>query len=118
MLSGKYMDGRSAGARYSASDPSGRLKQVPQQKLLKLKKLAEKLEMSMTSLSLAWVANQSGITSPIIGARSEEQLRESIEACQVVLSEKTLKSIDEIFEPGSHSVNYYSANFGPNARPL
>ncbi len=118
MLSGKYMDGSSAGARYSASDPSGRLKQVPQQKLVKLKKLAEKLEISMTSLSLAWVANQPGITCPIIGARSEIQLRESIEACELTLSEKTLKQIDEIFEPGSHSVNYYSANFGPNARPL
>ncbi len=74
--------------------------------------------MSMATLSLAWVACQPGVTSPIIGSRSQEQLRESIDACQLTLSEKTLKQIDEIFEPGSHHVNYYTANFGPNARPL
>ncbi len=117
MLSGKYMDGKADGARYSSSDPAGRLKQLPIPKLQRLKKLAEKNEMTMAKLSLAWVASQPGITSPIIGARSEEQLRESVEACETKLSEKLLKQIDEIFAPGSHHVEYYTANFGPNARP-
>ncbi|MDR3689089.1 MAG: aldo/keto reductase [Fimbriimonas sp.] len=116
MLSGKYLDGKVEGARYSASDPAGRLKQVPAQRMLRLKKLAERNDMSLAKLSLAWVASQPGITSPIIGARSEDQLRESIEACQTKLSDKVLKLIDEIFEPGLHYVNYYSAAFGPNER--
>jgi len=118
MLSGKYLDPETKGARYSASDPGGRLKQLPIVKLQEFKKLAEDNEMSMATLSLAWVASQEGITSPIIGARSEEQLRESAEACCKSLSPELLKSIDEIFAPGSHSVDYYSAAFGPNARPL
>jgi aryl-alcohol dehydrogenase-like predicted oxidoreductase len=116
MLSGKYLDPATKGARYSASDPGGRLAQVPQARLVRLKKLAERNGMSLATLSLAWVAGQPGITSPIIGARSETQLKESVDACQLRLDAKVLKQIDEIFEPGSHHVNYYTANFGPNAR--
>src|SRR5262249_6584185 len=98
-------------------DPGGRLKQVPTEKLEALKALADTNGMSLAHLALAWVAGQPGITSPIIGARSEKQLRESVEACQAKLPEEMLKQIDEIFAPGSHHVNYYSANFGPNAHP-
>jgi aryl-alcohol dehydrogenase-like predicted oxidoreductase len=116
MLSGKYLDPGTEGARYSKSDPGGRLKQVPTDKLLKVKELAETNGMTLATLSLAWVAGQPGITSPIIGARSEQQLRESAAACERKLDAELLRAVDEIFEPGSHHVHYYSANFGPNAR--
>jgi len=116
MLSGKYLDPDTKGARYSSSDPGGRLKQAPSEQLAQLKALAEANDMSLATLSLAWVAGQPGITSPIIGARSEKQLEESAAACALKLSGDLLKSIDEIFAPGSHHVGYYSANFGPNAR--
>jgi aryl-alcohol dehydrogenase-like predicted oxidoreductase len=82
-----------------------------------MKAIADGLGTSMATLSLAWVANQPGITSPIIGARSERQLRESAAACEVVLKESTIKELDEIFHPGQHEVDYYSAAFGPNVRP-
>jgi len=116
MLSGKYLDGAKEG-RYAKSDPGGRLAQVPIAKLKRLKSLAERKGMSLATLSLAWVASQPGVTAPIIGARSRKQLEESSAAVQVKLDLKTLAEIDKIFEPGSHHVNYYSANFGPNARP-
>ena len=116
MLSGKYLDPETTGARYSASDPGGRLKQLPIEKLQAFKELALKHEMSMATLSLAWVAAQPGVTSPIIGARSEDQLKESTEACCRTLDPDLLKAIDEIFPPSSYSVEYYTAAFGPNAR--
>lgn len=118
MLSGKYLDSGTKGARYSGSDPNDRLKQVPTARLQRLKVLAERNEMSLATLSLAWVASQPGITSPIIGARSSKQLEESVAACQIQVGEKVLKQVDAIFAPGSHYVNYYTANFGPNARPV
>lgn len=117
MLSGKYLDQKPDEGRYAKSDPANRLGQLPKPKLLKLKKLAEKNEMSMATLSLAWVANQPGITSPIIGARSVEQLQESTTAVQTKLGERLLKEIDAIFEPGSHHVEYYRADFGPGVKP-
>ena len=36
----------------------------------------------------------------------------------IKLSEKILRKIDEIFPKGGHYVDYYSADFGPNARPV
>lgn len=117
MLSGKYLDPSHKGARYSKSDPSGRLKKLPTAKLVRLKALAERNGMTSATMSLAWVASQPGVTSPIIGARSEQQLAESAAACQVKLNEKVLKQIDQIFEPGSNHIDYYMANFGPNVRP-
>lgn len=117
MLSGKYLDQKPEEGRYAKSDPGGRLEQLPIEKLRALRDLATKYEMSMSTLSLAWVAGQPGITSPIIGARSEEQLRESIAACEQKLDEALLKELDELFAPGSCHVQYYNANFGPNKRP-
>jgi aryl-alcohol dehydrogenase-like predicted oxidoreductase len=116
MLSGKYLDG-AEGARYSSSDPGGRLAQLPKDQLLRLRGVAQENGMSMATLSLAWVASQRGITSPIIGARSVQQLKESAAACEIKLEAGVLAAIDEIFAPGNHYVSYYSANFGPNARP-
>lgn len=118
MLSGKYLDPATKGARYSNSDPMDRLKQIPTARLQRLKVLAERNDMTLATLALAWVASQPGITAPIIGARSEKQLEESVAACQIQLQEKILKQVDAIFAPGSHYVNYYTANFGPNARPV
>jgi aryl-alcohol dehydrogenase-like predicted oxidoreductase len=117
MLSGKYLDSKEKTGRYSKSDPNNRLKQIPTSRLIRLKTLAEKNGMSLAKMALAWVASQPGITSPIIGARSSKQLEESTAACQIELSDRVLKQIDTIIAPGSHHVDYYSANFGPNARP-
>lgn len=116
MLSGKYLD-ENANGRYSKSDPMGRHKAMPKPKVARLKALADKFDMSLATLSLAWVAQQPGITSPIIGARSLGQLKESAAALEVKLTDKMLRQIDEIFAPGTHHVEYYTANFGPNARP-
>lgn len=118
MLSGKYLDDKPEEGRYAKSDPGGRLAKLPIDKLRALKAIAEEGGWTMATLSLAWVANQPGITSPIIGARSAEQFEESVAACQIKLESEVLRKIDEIFEPGSHSMDYYSANFGPNSRPL
>lgn len=117
ILSGKYLDGPGKGGRYSASDPAGRLKSVPKPRLQRFKALAERNEKTMAELALAWTANQPGITCPIIGARSVKQLTDSVEACQLKLSDKLLRQIDDIFEPGQHFIEYYKADFGPNVRP-
>lgn len=116
-LSGKYLNAKPAAGRYGKSDPMGRINKETTAVVAKLKKIADREKLALATLSLAWVANQPGITSPIIGARSIDQLKESAAACQVKLSEKTLKAIDEIVAPGSNILNYYTANFGPNARP-
>ena len=118
MLSGKYLNEKPDEGRYAKSDPGKRLEKLPIDKLNEFEALAEANGMSMATLSLAWVASRPGITSPIIGARSASQLEESVAACQIKVSDDLAGKIDEIFPPGSHFIDYYSADFGPNARPL
>lgn len=116
-LSGKYLDGTPKEGRYVMSDPGKRVTPATTTIVRRLKRIADREGMSLTSLSLAWVASQPGITSPIIGARSIEQLDESVAACQIVLEPRVLAAIDKVVAPGSNILDYYSANFGPNTRP-
>lgn len=117
LLSGKYIAGMPELARYVKSDPFGRFSQKSNCVVATLKEIADKHNMSMTTMSLAWVASQPGITSPIIGARSIEQLEESVTACQVSLDENIMREIDAIVPPATHHVNFYTAEFGPNKVP-
>lgn len=116
-LSGKYLDKKPEKGRYTSSDPMNRVNAQTTGKVRQLKRIADRLGLSLTQISLAWVASQPGITAPIIGARSKAQLKESAEACCLSLNAKTLEQIDRIFAPGSNILEYYSANFGPNVRP-
>lgn len=58
--------------------------------------LAEKNQLSLTQMSLAWVNHQPWVTSNIIGATNLTQLKENIESIHVALSEEVLKEIDAI----------------------
>jgi aryl-alcohol dehydrogenase-like predicted oxidoreductase len=58
--------------------------------------LAEKHEMTLVELALAFVTQQYFTTSNIIGATSMAQLKENIKTAEVVLSEAVLKDIDGI----------------------
>ncbi len=116
-LSGKYLDSKPKGSRYAKSDPRNMISAKSTAVVKKLKKIADSAGLSLTQMSLAWVAGQPGITAPIIGAKSLEQLNESAEACEIKLDKKTLERIDRAVEPESHTINYYTANFGPNERP-
>lgn len=117
-LSGKYLRDDWGRSRYSKSDPKSRVTNKTQEKTRQLKRIADRIGISLTTLSLAWVSQQAGITSPIIGARSVEQLEEGARACQFVLPEKVLKQIDAVCAPESCLIDYYSAPFGPNKRPI
>ena len=116
-LSGKYLDAKPRKGRYVKSDPGGRITPQTAKAVRRLKKIADAAGMSMTTMSLAWVAGQPGVTAPIIGARSVKQLKESVEACQTELDQDTKDRIDKAVEPGSNVLEYYEANFGPNAVP-
>jgi aryl-alcohol dehydrogenase-like predicted oxidoreductase len=116
-LSGKYLNEKPKEGRYSKSDPQGRVNPKTLKLVEKLDKVAKKFDLSLTELSLAWVANQKGITVPIIGARSVKQLKSSVKGCQIELTQYCLEAVDEVVAPQSCTMEYYNANFGPNVRP-
>jgi aryl-alcohol dehydrogenase-like predicted oxidoreductase len=50
-------------------------------------------------VALAWLLHQPGVTGPIVGPRTQEQLDSAIRAVDLVLDAKALARLDEIF-PG------------------
>ncbi|NJA57769.1 aldo/keto reductase, partial [Streptomyces sp. NEAU-H3] len=49
--------------------------------------------------ALAWLLTRPGVTGPIVGPRTQEQLDSALRAVDVELSEEVLNGLDEIF-PG------------------
>ncbi|BCX50084.1 glyceraldehyde 3-phosphate reductase [Haloferula helveola] len=102
MLTGKYADGIPENSR--AARPEGFLQpeQVEAQldKIRQLNDLANELGMPLHHLALRWVVDQPAVTSAIIGARSVEQLDDSLRALSLApLGKDVLKRIDKIAPP-------------------
>jgi aryl-alcohol dehydrogenase-like predicted oxidoreductase len=78
-----------------------------------LGELAREKGVPLSQLSLAWVEQQPGVTSAIIGPRTLEQLEDNLGAAKVTFTEDELKRIDEISTPGDHVAPYYEADWRP-----
>ncbi|HEY1623712.1 MAG TPA: aldo/keto reductase [Streptosporangiaceae bacterium] len=61
--------------------------------------LCDKLGEEPADVALAWLLAQEGVTAPIIGPRTLEQLEGSLRAVELELDEDALKRLDELF-PG------------------
>ncbi len=76
--------------------------------------IARRKECSISALALAWVMAQPGVSSPIIGPRTLEQLEDNLAALNVTISAEDCAQIDAIVEPGSMVSPFYRADFGPH----
>lgn len=76
--------------------------------------VAQRGGTTMSQWSLAWCAAQPGVTSPIIGPRTMEQLEDNLKALDIKLTEDDVKKIEEIVPKGSMVAPYYEADFGPH----
>jgi aryl-alcohol dehydrogenase-like predicted oxidoreductase len=76
--------------------------------------VAQRGGTTMSQWSLAWCAAQPGVTAPIIGPRTMEQLEDNLKALEVKLTEADAKKIEEIVPKGSMVAPYYEADFGPH----
>ncbi len=63
--------------------------------------------------ALAWCRDRPGVTSPIIGPRTMEQLEDNLGSLELALSEEDLEELDAIFAPGEMISPFYDADFGP-----
>ncbi len=118
-LSGKYSrDGKQPeGGRYSSGKSiHGDMLQndAAFDAVEKYEKLAADKGCTLSQLALAWCRDQPGITAPIVGPRTMEQLRDNLKAMDVTLTEEDRKAIDAIVAPGDNVTDYYTASFGPH----
>jgi aryl-alcohol dehydrogenase-like predicted oxidoreductase len=118
LLTGKYRVGqpRPAGSRYEKGAWMNRDNDRALAAVEPFVKFCEERGETPAHFALAWCLAQPGVTSPIIGPRTMEQFEDYLKALEITLTEEDAKRLDELFEPGTHLSNYYSADFGPNAR--
>jgi NDP-hexose C3-ketoreductase / dTDP-4-oxo-2-deoxy-alpha-D-pentos-2-ene 2,3-reductase len=62
-------------------------------------KLCAELGEDPADVALAWLLSRPGVTAPIIGPRTADQLDGSLRALEVRLDDATLARLDEIFPP-------------------
>jgi aryl-alcohol dehydrogenase-like predicted oxidoreductase len=60
-------------------------------------------------VALAWLLGRTAVVAPIIGPRTEEQLRGSIRATEITLADEQLAALDELFPgPGGTAPEAYA----------
>jgi len=120
LLSGKYRLGeaRPAGARYEKGAFANRDNDRALTLIEQYLPFCEERGVQPAEFALAWCLAQPGITSPIIGPRTMDQLDGYMRSLEITVTDQDRTSIDAIFEPGTHVSNYYQADFGPNERWL
>ncbi|MDH3322258.1 MAG: aldo/keto reductase [Flavobacteriaceae bacterium] len=101
-LSGKYLNNTPKDARMSLYPQMKKMRAyLGEQAVFATKKyqaLAQKNNLSLSQLALAFVNQRPFVTSNIIGATTMEQLKENIGSYNIVLSEEILQTIDQINE--------------------
>jgi aryl-alcohol dehydrogenase-like predicted oxidoreductase len=76
--------------------------------------IAKSKNCTMSQLALAWVLHQPGVTSPIIGPRTMEQLEDNLGAVDLEITDEDRKKIDELVPPGRMVSPFYEADHGPH----
>ena len=71
--------------------------------------LCAELGYSPADVAIAWVAQQPGVTAPIIGPRTMEQLETGVKAVSIAFDAEILKRLDDLFPgPGGPAPEAYS----------
>jgi aryl-alcohol dehydrogenase-like predicted oxidoreductase len=70
--------------------------------------LCAELGEEPATVGLAWLLSRPGVTGPIIGPRTIEQLDENVAALEMTLDDKTLARLDEIWPPYKTAPEHYA----------
>ena len=72
-------------------------------------KLAQDVGISAAQLSVLWVKDQPGITAPLIGPRTLEQLEHFLPVLEMTLDDSVREACDELVPPGSAAANFHNS---------
>ncbi len=100
VLTGKYRNGRPAGSRAASAhfetfvlaylDP--RCSAIVEAVVT----AASGLGVSPVQVALAWVRDRPGVTAPVLGARTNEQLADALLTEQIELPEQIIRALDDV----------------------
>ena len=122
LLTGKYdrEQGAAEGRWQDGKDNAGRRATEQGWDLVDLlREIAGEKSCSVSQVALAWCASRPGITAPIIGPRTYDQVVDNLGAADVDITDDDVARIDAIVPPRGVAVRYYdeamSADFRPNS---
>ena len=72
-------------------------------------RLAEEHQISAAQLAVLWAKDQPGITAPIIGPRTVEQLKHLLPVMDMKLDAAGRQKCDELVPPGSAAANFFNS---------
>jgi aryl-alcohol dehydrogenase-like predicted oxidoreductase len=110
-LGGGLLGGALQKAQEGRRSSEGTQRQVEQnrEKLEAYEGLCAELGAPPANVALGWLLHQPGVTAPIIGPRTLDQLDQSLGALDVPLTDETLGRLDEIFPgPGGQAPEAYA----------
>ena len=110
VLAGKYSTVGVFPENSRFSEFNKRLNEAAIERTDKIKPLAAEKGVSLAEFCLAWVMNQTGITSPITGPRTVEQLESSLRAADIEFTDEDFRRVSEIAPPGSYVTDYWEGN--------
>jgi aryl-alcohol dehydrogenase-like predicted oxidoreductase len=125
-LSGKYRrDQRPSGATRLGDDPNRGMEAWDRRGTERtwnivdaVQKVAEGRGVSMAEVALAWVADRPGVTAPILGARTIEQLDANLKAADLHLDDAEVTALDEASDLHAADYPYGEMGIGQRARTL
>ncbi|MEM1210568.1 MAG: aldo/keto reductase [Planctomycetota bacterium] len=118
MLTGKYRRGQQPpdDARFTAGHH--RQAMLDNQRVFDVveavEAIAQRHGKTTSQVALAWCMNRPGVTSPIVGPRTMEQLEDNLGAVEIELTEDDHARLDEVSPPGRCVQPFYESRFGPH----
>jgi len=113
MLAGRYTDGkgypRESRAKLRGGIYSQRVTPDAVRAGNKFVLLADKFGCSAAQLAVLWVKDQPGITAPIIGPKTREQLELMIPVLEMSLSDEIRNQCDILVPPGSAVADFHNS---------
>lgn len=103
VLTGKYRNGSPEGSRGASPQFRGFVAPYLDERAGRIVQAvvtaAGGLGVSPTAVALAWVRDQPGVVAPVIGARTVDQLHDSLAAERLSLPTEIREALDDISEP-------------------
>jgi aryl-alcohol dehydrogenase-like predicted oxidoreductase len=81
-------------------------------------KMAQERGLSASQLSLLWIKDQPGITSPIIGPRTLAHLEDALGILDRAFDDADRPRFDELVHPGNAVADFHNSNDWMKARIL
>jgi aryl-alcohol dehydrogenase-like predicted oxidoreductase len=114
ILAGRYRstDDVPPGSRRERRFPrmNGRVTEAALVAVDRVAKVAADLGLTSGQLATLWVKDQPGVTSPIVGPRTMDQLEESLPVLHITLDDTTAARLDEIVHPGNAVADFHNGS--------